>query len=72
MKTEKRISDWTEKQPNTVFVGDIEVPSYQNFWERTMKIENKIAHLKIGVLVLAIVNTVLFALVIAIVSKLLK
>lgn len=66
------IPDWTKKQPSATFVGDVEVPSYQSFWEKTMKLENKIDNLKISVLVLSIAVTVLSASVIAIALKLLK
>lgn len=71
-KTSSKYDMWFKKQPNTTFVGDVEVPSYQNFWERTMKLENKINSLKVSILVLSIAITVLSASVIAISLKLLK
>lgn len=41
---EKAIN-WFKKQPNTIFVNDVEIPSYQNCWEERMKIERKISRL---------------------------
>lgn len=42
----EKVRNWFKKQPNTIFVNDVEIPSYQNCWEERMKIERKISRLK--------------------------
>ena len=39
----EKVRNWFEKQPNTIFINDVEIPSYQNCWEERMKIERKIS-----------------------------
>lgn len=41
----EKARNWFKKQPNTIFVNDVEIPSYQNCWEERMKIERKISRL---------------------------
>ena len=41
----KKVRDWFKKQPNTIFINDVEIPSYQNCWKERTKIERKIRRL---------------------------
>lgn len=43
--------DWTKKQPNTIFIGDVEVPSYQIWWKEKMEIEKRMSRIKISSIV---------------------
>lgn len=40
--------DWTKKQPNTIFIGDVEVPSYQNCWRERMELEKRMSKLRVS------------------------
>lgn len=42
----KKARDWFKKQPNTIFINDVEIPSYQKYWQDQMEAERKINRLK--------------------------
>ena len=42
----KKARNWFKKQPNTIFINDVEIPSYQKYWQDQMEAKRKISRLK--------------------------
>lgn len=42
----EKVRNWFKKQPNTIFINDVEIPSYQKYWRDQKETERKISRLK--------------------------
>lgn len=52
----REYEDLYKKQPNSISINGIEIPSYQRFWEETSRLEGKIDRMKKIGAILAAVN----------------
>lgn len=65
----EKIRNWFKKQPDTIYVADIEIPSYQKYWRDQRDIERKMSSLKIASIIQYICITLLSIAVIVLSGK---